>query len=70
MTHSRLQYPVYLDGISLTTPNPSTNVFSPNSSATILVPVTVPAAALRSQIDTITVTSTIRRRKLHSHIFG
>ena len=38
------------------TPNPSTNVFSPNSSATILVPVTVPAAALRSQIDTITVT--------------
>ena len=36
-------------------PSPSTNVFAPGASATILVPVTVPSNALRSQIDTITV---------------
>lgn len=35
-------------------PSPSTGVFSPGASATILVPVKVPESALRSQIDTIT----------------
>ena len=35
-------------------PNLATTVFSPGASATILVPVTVPSSALRSEIDTIT----------------
>ena len=36
-------------------PSPGTGVFSPGASATILVPVTVPSNALRSQIETITI---------------
>lgn len=38
------------------TPSASTSVFSPDASTTILVPVTVPSDALRSEIDTITLT--------------